>query len=125
MLYAAGIILLGLGLFCGAVLVLAPLGILGADAGLTLWILFPAFSVAGYLVAASSGRNESLPLLSRVTGVLHLVLALFAAVALVLHGASILEARDGTLAFWYVLGIGFVLGASGLAAHRPRGQPAP
>ncbi len=121
MLYSAGILFLVLGLFSGIVLLLASIGIAGTATGYILWTLYLVFSVVGYLLAASAGRNESLPALSRAAGAAHMVLGLAAAIALVLHGASIFVAHDGTLSLWYLLAIGFVLGAGGLAAHR---QPA-
>jgi hypothetical protein len=124
MLFAAGLLLLALGLFSGAILLLAPLGLIEASAGLTLWIFFPAFTIGGYLLAASAAPDTSLPVLSRVTGALLLVLALIAGVVLVLQGGSILESHAGSISLWYVLAIGLVGGASGLAAHRKPQQPA-
>ena len=124
MLFAAGLLILALGLFSGAVLLLAPLGLIDASAGITLWVLFPAFTIGGYLLAASSAPDTSLPLLSRATGALLLVLALVAGVVLVLQGGSIMEARGGSISLWYVLLVGLLGGASGLAAHRKPQQAA-
>ena len=125
MLFAAGLVLLALGVFSGVFLVLVPLGLLTGTAGPTLWVLFPTFTVVGYLMAAAPSENRSLPALSRVTGVLLLALALVAAVALVLEGGSIVEARGDTFSLWYVLGIGLVLGAAGLSSHRRTGEDKP
>ena len=122
MVFAAGLVLLALGLFAGAVLVFAPLGLLGFSAGWTLWVLFPAFTIGGYLLAAMPAADRDIPWLSRIAGGLLLVLALCAAVALVLQGGAIIEPAAGTFSLWYVLAIGLVLGAMGLAAHR-RGRP--
>lgn len=116
MLLAGGLILLALGIFSGAVLVLAPLGLIDAATGLALWILFPAFTIGGYFLAAAPAENRNLPLLSRVTGVILLGLALAAGIALVMQGASMIEAKSGTFSLWYVLVIGLLLGISGLAA---------
>jgi hypothetical protein len=122
MLLAGGILLLVLGVLCGAVLVLAPLGLIDATAGVTLWILFPAFTIVGYLLAAAPVDNEKLPLLARATGIALFALALAAGVALVMQGAALLEPRTGTFSLWYVLVIGLLLGAAGLASHRSLGK---
>jgi hypothetical protein len=47
-----------------------------------------------------------------------MVLALAAAIALVLQAASIFEPAGSTLSLWYVLVLGIVLGAMGLASRR-------
>ena len=117
MLFIAGLVILALGIFSGAILLLAPLGLIEATAGLTLWVLFPLFTVGGYLLAASAAPDSSLPILSRATGAVLLLLALAAGVVLVLQGGSLMEARGGA-SLWYVLVIGLLGGASGLAAHR-------
>ena len=122
MLLAGGIVLLALGLVCGAVLVLAPLGFVDATAGLTLWILFPAFTIVGYLLAAAPAANERLALLARVSGALLFLLAIAAGIALVLQGTSLMEPRSGTFSLWYVLVIGLLLGSAGLASHRSLGR---
>jgi len=118
MLFIAGLIILALGIFSGAILLLAPLGLIEATAGLTLWVLFPLFTVGGYLLAASAAPDTALPTLSRATGAVLLLLALVAGVVLVLQGGSLMEARVGGASLWYVLVIGLLGGASGLAAHR-------
>lgn len=118
MLLIAGLFLLGLGLFSGTYLVLIPLGLVGGTAGLTLWILFPAFTIAGYLMAAIPTEKTALPLLSRVTGVLLVLLALASAAGLVLQASSVIESRGETFSLWYVLCLGIVLGAAGLGSHR-------
>lgn len=118
MLFVAGLLILALGLFSGGVLLLAPLGLIEATAGFALWVLFPVFTIGGYLLAASAAPDTSLPMLSRVTGAVLLLLALVAGVVLVLQGGSIMESRVSSMALWYVLIIGLLGGASGLAAHR-------
>jgi hypothetical protein len=117
MLLIAGLFLLALGLFSGTYLVLVPLGLVGGTAGLTLWILFPAFTIAGYLMAAIPAERTALPLLSRVTGALLVLLALASAAGLVLQASSVIESRGETFSLWYVLCLGIVLGAAGLASH--------
>lgn len=122
MLFAGGLILLALGIFSGAVLLLAPLGLIPATAGLTLWILFPLFTIGGYFLAAAPADNKHLPILSRVSGVLLLLLALGAGIVLVLQAAAMIETTASSMSLWYVLFIGLALGASGLAAHRTMGN---
>ena len=124
MLFIAGLLILALGLFSGAVILLAPLGLIEATAGMTLWVLFPLFTIGGYLLAASAAPDSSLPMLSRATGAVLLLLALVAGVVLVLQGGSLMEAKGGSVSLWYVLFIGLLGGASGLAAHRKPQQAA-
>ena len=123
MLLVAGLFLLALGLFSGAFLVLIPLGLVNGAAGLTLWLLFPAFTIAGYLMAAIPSEKTALPMLSRITGALLIVLALVSAAGLVLQGSSVIEAKGDSFSLWYVLVVGLVLGAAGVSSHR-RDAPA-
>jgi magnesium-transporting ATPase (P-type) len=118
MLLIAGLILLALGLFCGAFLVVIPLGLVGGTAGLALWILFPAFTIAGYLMAAIPAEKTALPTLSMVTGGLLVALALIAAAAIVLQASAVLEAKGDSFSLWYVLVVGLVLGLAGITSHR-------
>ncbi|APV51175.1 hypothetical protein BWI17_16700 [Betaproteobacteria bacterium GR16-43] len=124
MLIVAGLILLALGVLSGAYLLLVPFGVVAGEAGLALWVLFPVFSILGYLLAAAPARDSSLPLLTRGAGVVLLLLALLAAVGIVLDSTAILPARGDLASVWYVLVIGLVLGATGVATHRPRGKAA-
>jgi hypothetical protein len=117
-LIVAGLLLLLLGVVCGAILVLAPLGVVPADAGAALWVLFPAFTLGGYLMAAAPARDARLPMLSKAMGASLLLLALVAAVALVLQASAMIEARGSTLSLWYVLAIGLVVGSMALSSHR-------
>ena len=123
MLLIAGLILLALGLFSGAFLVLIPLGLVNGTAGLTLWILFPAFTIAGYLMAAIPTEKTALPMLSKVTGALLIVLALVSAAGLVMQGSSVIEAKGDSFSLWYVLVRGTLPGAGGMGAPR-RDAPA-
>ena len=122
MLFVAGIVLLALGLLCGALLLLIPLGLIEGNAGLALWVLFPVFAIGGYLMAAASTRGAAIPMLGRASGALLMLLALAAAIALVLQAAAIFQPAGSTLSLWYVLGLGIVLGATGLASHPRSGQ---
>ena len=97
MMLIAGLVLLALGLLCGALLLLIPLGVVPGSANLALWLLFPAFAIGGVLM----------------------LLALAAAVALVLQAASIMPSGD-SLSLWYVLVVGLVLGGMGIASRSDR-----
>ena len=118
MLVTAGLLILALGIACGVILLLGPLGLVDAAPGLAIWVLFPLFTIGGYLMAAAPAEDRQIPLMSRISGVALLTLALVAAVILVLQGGALMEARGNPWALWYVLAIGLVLGASGVAAHR-------
>jgi hypothetical protein len=118
MLLVAGLVLLALGLLCGALLLLIPLGLIGGTAGIALWILFPVLAVGGYLLAASAAGDRNAAALTRGSGAVLIVLALAAAVALVLQAASIFEPAGSTLSLWYVLVLGLTLGATGLASRK-------
>lgn len=118
MLFVTGLVLLVLGVLSGAILVMAPLGIAGASAGLALWILFPVFTIGGYLLAALPARTPALIWLTRGSGVALLALALVAAIALVLQAGAIVQSTGSSLALWYVLAVGLVLGSTGVATFR-------
>jgi len=118
MLVIAGFILFALGALSGAWLVLAPFGFVAGPPGFALWAFFPIFTVIGYLLAAAPSRDSSLPLLSKGAGAILLLLALAAAVGLVLEAMKIVVAMGDLTSLWYVLAIGLVLGAAGLASHR-------
>lgn len=126
MLFVAGLVLLALGLFSGALLVLGALGAVPQAPGYALWVLFPAFTLLGYFMAAAPMRDASLPLLSRISGALLMLLALAAGAGLVLQGGGIVAQETDAAALWYVLALGIVLGAAGLASHPrgPRDRPA-
>jgi hypothetical protein len=124
MLFVAGLVLLALGLLSGAFLLLAPLGITAGTPGLALWVLFPVFTVLGYLMAAAAARDAIVPVLSRASGAILLLMALAAAAVLVLQGGGMMAPREDTTPLWYVLALGIVLGAAGLGSHgRGAGGP--
>jgi hypothetical protein len=123
MLVLAGALLLVLGVASGCFLALAPFGFVAATPGLTLWVLFPLLTVAGYLLLALPARPPAVTILSRGAGAVLLALALLAAVGLFGFASGTLHAKDSTLGLWYVLGIGLVLGVAGLSAHRSAGHP--
>ena len=119
MMLIAGLVLLALGLLCGALLLLIPLGVVPGSANLALWVLFPVFAIGGYLMAASAAANRSSATLTRASGGVLMLLALAAAVALVLQAASIMPSGD-SLSLWYVLVVGLVLGGMGIASRPDR-----
>lgn len=121
MLVLAGALLLALGVASGLFLALAPFGFVAVAPGLTLWVLFPLFTVAGYLLLAFPSRPPAVVVLSRAAGGVLLALALLAAIGLFAAASGTLHAKDSTTALWYVLGFGLVLGVAGLSAHRPAG----
>lgn len=118
MLTLGGAILLVLGLVSGIFLVAAPLGLLQVEPGLATWILFPAFTVVGYLFLALAARTGTIPALSRVAGGVLIVLALAAAIGIFLAGNALIQASGNMMELWYVLGIGIVVGAIGLSMGR-------
>ena len=123
MMFIAGLVLLALGLGCGALLLLIPMGVIQGNAGLALWILFPLFAVGGYFLAASAAENRNAAALSRGTGAVLMILALAAAAILVLQAAAVVQPEGSTLSLWYVLILCIVLGVTGLATRPDRAQP--
>jgi hypothetical protein len=51
-------------------------------------------------------------------GAFLIVLALASAAALVMQGSAVIETKGDSFSLWYVLVLGFVLGAAGLTSHR-------
>jgi hypothetical protein len=119
MMFIAGLVLLALGLLCGVLLLLIPLGVVPGSANIALWLLFPAFSIAGYFMAASAAANRGAAAITRASGGVLMLLALAAAVALVLQAASIVPSTE-SLSLWYVLVVGLVLGGMGIASRPDR-----
>ncbi|MYN01923.1 hypothetical protein GTP41_07390 [Pseudoduganella sp. DS3] len=112
-----GALLLALGLFSGAALVLSQLGMGGLSASASLWVMFPLFSVTGYLMFATGARVANFRALSFGVSIALLLLALGCAVVLVADATALMALQGGTGALWYVLLIAGVLGATGAASH--------
>ncbi|WP_342119367.1 hypothetical protein [Pseudoduganella sp. OTU4001] len=112
-----GALILALGLFSGTALVMAQLGVGGLEASASLWLMFPLFSVVGYLMFATGARVANFRVLSFGVSIALLLLALGCAVALVADATALMALRGGTGALWYVLLIAGVLGATGAASH--------
>lgn len=118
MMVLAGAVLLVLGLVSGLLLLLAPFGVGGLEPSALTWAMFPVLTLVGYLCVALAARAGAIVPLSRLAGAVLLAFALAAAVGLFLIANSILSAAGGTLALWYVLAIGGVLGPLGLWFRR-------
>jgi len=113
----AGVVLMVMGLFAGAVLVAAPLGLAGASPGPALGVLFPLLTVAGYVLTIAGSRTSQVQGLSFAVSCALLVLAVVAAVALVLSAAAVVPLSGGTLPLWYVLVVAGGLGSVGAASR--------
>ena len=124
MLAVFGAVLLVLGLFAGVALVLAPLGLVAWSTGPVLWLLFPAFSVFGYVLFVIGARNASIRWLSLAASCLLLLLALASAAGLVLDAASVLKPVGNTVSLWYVFIVAGLVGAVGAARGGDAAPPA-
>lgn len=122
MLVLAGALLLVLGIASGAFLALAPFGLVAPAPGIALWLLFPLFTAAGYLLLALPAKPPAIVLLSKIAGGVLLALAAVAGLGLFAAASDTLHATRPTLALWYVLALGLLLGVAGLSAHRPAGH---
>jgi hypothetical protein len=116
-LIAAGALLAGLGLLAAALLVAAPFGWV-AEPGLSLWVLFPVFTLLGYCLLVVGGRDPAARLSTRALALPLLLLAAVAAVGLVVGGAGLLTLHGSSVPLWYVLVLGGVIGAVGSAVSR-------
>lgn len=105
------------GLFAGVVLVAAPLGLGGWSASAALWVLFPLFTLAGYMLTIAGSRTSQARGLSFGVSCALLLLAVVAAVALVLSAASVVPIDGSTLSLWYVLVVAGAIGSIGAAAR--------
>lgn len=118
MISFAGLVLMVLGVASGLLLLLSPFGIGPAIPGVTTWILFPGFTLVGYIMFAVEARTRWVVGASRYAGAALLALAVVAAVALFAVGNGFVATAAATLPLWYVLGLGTVMGATGLALGR-------
>jgi hypothetical protein len=118
-----GIALVVMGLFAAAMLVLAPLGLVALSAGPVLWVLFPLFTLVGFVLCAANARTALRPLTLGASWML-LALALGAAAGLLLEGVGVVHPAANTLPLWYVLGVAGLLGAAGASAFARRAPSA-
>ena len=116
-LLATGAFLTLLGLFAGAVLVIAPFGLVSLEPGFALWLFFPMLSVMGYTLVVVGAKAAHIRGLSLVASCLLLALALASAAGLVFSAASVLHPVAGTLSLWFVLVVAGVLGIIGAASY--------
>jgi hypothetical protein len=123
MIPVVGGLLLVLGLASGIFLVLAPFGVGPAAPGVTTWILFPGFTIVGYILLAASARMPVISLTSRLAGALLLLLAFGAAAALFATGNDLLHPSADSLSLWYVMGLGLLFGVTGFAIGRAIAGP--
>jgi len=119
-LLVAGALVVALGLFSGIVLTLAPLGLAPWSPELVLWVLFPLFSVIGYVLVAMAGKTTQVRGFTFAVSCLLLLLALASAAGVVLSAASVIRPVGSTMPLWYVLVVAGVLGAVGAASSQSR-----
>jgi hypothetical protein len=119
-LLVAGALVVALGLFSGVVLTLAPLGLAPWSPELVLWVLFPLFSVTGFVLVAMAGRSAQVRSFTFAVSCLLLLLALASAAGVVLSAASVIRPVGSTLPLWYVLAVAGTLGAVGAASSQAR-----
>jgi hypothetical protein len=115
MISIAGGILVVLGLLSGVLLVLAPLGVTGAEPGYITWGMFPVLSTLGYVFIATGASGATVAVLSRVMGGITLLLAVAAIVLLFTADNGLITLTSSTKPLWYALGLGIVFGAAGLS----------
>jgi hypothetical protein len=125
MIVFAGALLLILGLACGLFLLLAPFGIGPAAPGVTAWILFPGFTIVGFVLLAVAARIAVTALISRIAGACLVLLSLGAGVALFVLGNGLVQAAGDPTGLWYVLCLGLVLGTTGFAIGRAAAYTTP
>lgn len=116
----AGSVLMLLGILCGVALLALPFGLFGLKGGLSLWLLFPLFSVGGFVLLGMGGRLDSVRTVSRGAALVLLALALGAALALVASAVGLAAESAGVVSLWYVLVVAGVMGSIGAAAFRSR-----
>lgn len=118
-LLLTGALVVVLGLFCGAVLTLAPLGLLALTPTLALWALFPLLCIVGFVFFAMAGKMAQVRAFTYGVSCLLLLLALTAVAGVALCAASVIQAAGSLLPLWYVLAVAGTLGALGVAASQP------
>jgi len=128
MISIAGGTLAALGILTGALLVAAPLGLVAAAPGLSLWILFPLLTLVGWFLLVVGDHDPVRGAATRLVAIPLLVIALLAAIGLVAAGVGLtaVNGLTGTAPLWYVMVVGGVLGSIGTAAYSRKpvpGQP--
>jgi hypothetical protein len=125
MIAIAGGLLAALGLLAAALLVAAPLGLVVAAPGLSLWILFPLLTLAGWFLLVVSDLDPLRGVATKAVAIPLLAIALLAVLGLVAAGAGLVSVNGhaGTSSLWYVAVVGGALGATGTAAYGRRAMP--
>lgn len=121
MLVLVGVLFLLLGLGSGVVLVLASVGLLAAEPGITLWVTFPLLCLVGFGVVAAQARLETVRAVTLASSALLLLLAAGSVSMLVLGAASMLQPPRSAASLWFVLIVGAALGSVGAASFARRG----
>jgi hypothetical protein len=125
MIAIAGGLLAALGVLAGALLVGAPLGLVAAAPGLSLWILFPVLTLLGWFMLVVSDLDPIRGNATRFVAIPLFVIALLAVLGLVAAGAGLVAVNGltGTMPLWYVAVVGGFLGALGTAAYSRKAGP--
>jgi hypothetical protein len=105
-----GSLLMVFGLLAGCLLLITPLGIIEIIPGIGLWLLFPAFSIGGYILLTLAPHFAKLRVLALFLSSLLLTLAAAAAAELMLYASTLMQPTGSTLILWYVLIIAGGLG---------------
>jgi len=125
MIAIAGGLLAALGVLAGALLVAAPLGLVAAAPGLSLWFLFPLLTLVGWFLLVVSDLDPMRGNATRFVAAPLFIVALLAVLGLVAAGAGLVAVNDqtGTTSLWYVAIVGGLLGGVGTAAYSRRAGP--
>jgi hypothetical protein len=105
-----GSLLMVFGLLAGCLLLIAPLGIIEITPGIGLWLLFPGFSIGGYILLTLAPHFAKLRVLALFLSSLLLLLAAAAAAEIMLYASTLMQPTGSTLILWYVLMIAGGLG---------------
>ncbi len=123
MLRIAGFVFALVGLGAGLFLLAGSFGLTPNAPGLSAWILFPACSFGGFVLAALGSRTGALPALLKVAGGALVLLSAAAAVGLLLAAAGFAQVTNGTSSLWYLLVVSGLAGTAWLLApERPEGS---
>jgi hypothetical protein len=123
-LLLTGAFVVVLGLFCGVVLTLAPLGLVPWSPEWALWVLFPLLCIVGFVLFAMAGKTSQVRGFTFAVSCLLLLLALASVAGVVLSAASVFAPAGSMLPLWYVLAVAGILGSVGVASSRPASSEA-
>lgn len=114
MLILTGGVFLLLALLSGIALLASPFGIANNASNLN-WISFPLFSLIGPSLFMFSSETARAAKVCGVSGAILVVLGLGGLVAAFLAANGMLRPQEpGTMALWYVSGVGLTLGSGAL-----------